>query len=159
MMPAARLPAVLFDLDGTLIDSIELILNSARFAFEGRTSSVPSDAEWLSGVGTPLVDMFRNYARDAADVDVLIARYREYQMPNHDRLVRAYDGVVETVRGLQTAQHPLAVVNRGGATAREVVAFGARIKRAVMDRFGLSLRAEPVCVGFVDEPDVDFLAS
>jgi len=110
MMPAARLPAVLFDLDGTLIDSIELILNSARFAFEGRTSSVPSDAEWLSGVGTPLVDMFRNYARDAADADVLIARYREYQMPNHDRLVRAYDGVVETVLGLQKAQHPLAVV-------------------------------------------------
>ncbi|MDB4899255.1 MAG: hypothetical protein JWN53_1063, partial [Gemmatimonadetes bacterium] len=27
--------ALLFDLDGTLVDSIELILNSARFAFEG----------------------------------------------------------------------------------------------------------------------------
>ena len=113
MMPAMRadrLPAVLFDLDGTLIDSIELILNSARFAFEGRTFGVPSDAEWLSGVGMPLVDMFRRYARDSADVEALLARYREYQMPNHDRLVRAYDGVVETVLGLRAARHPLAVV-------------------------------------------------
>jgi UDP-N-acetylmuramate dehydrogenase len=57
-----------------------------------------------------------------------------------------------------SSRHPLAVINRGGATAREVVAFGARIKRAVLDRFGLSLRAEPACVGFVDDPDVDFLA-
>jgi phosphoglycolate phosphatase-like HAD superfamily hydrolase len=29
-----RVPTILFDLDGTLIDSIELILNSARHAFE-----------------------------------------------------------------------------------------------------------------------------
>jgi len=109
-MPTARLPAVLFDLDGTLIDSIELILNSARYAFEGRTASVPSEEEWLSGVGTPLAEMFRHYARDAADVEVLVERYRAYQLPNHDRLVRAYEGVVETVHGLKAARHPLAVV-------------------------------------------------
>ena len=30
-----RPAAILFDLDGTLIDTIELILSSARFAFEG----------------------------------------------------------------------------------------------------------------------------
>jgi len=104
-----RLPAVLFDLDGTLIDSIELILNSARYAFEGRTPA-PDDAEWLSGVGTPLAEMFRLYAKDPADVEMLVERYREYQLPNHDRLVRAYEGVVETVHGLRVARHPLAVV-------------------------------------------------
>jgi len=109
-MRADRLPAVLFDLDGTLIDSIELILNSARFAFEGYSTPAPSDAEWMSGVGTPLFEMFRRYAKDPADVEPLIARYREYQVPNHDRLVRAYDGVVDTVTHLRAARHPLAVV-------------------------------------------------
>jgi pyrophosphatase PpaX len=106
----ARPTAILFDLDGTLIDSIELILKSAHYAFEGYSKPAPSDAEWLSGVGTPLVEMFRRYATDPGDVEPLIARYREYQFPNHDRLVHAYDGVVDTVKQLRAAQHPLAVV-------------------------------------------------
>src|SRR5712691_9330927 len=102
--------AVLFDLDGTLIDSIELILNSAKHAFRDRNGHVPSDAEWLTGVGIPLATMFRRYARDDAEVDALIAKYREYQLANHDRLVRCYDEVVETVDRLRSAGHPLGVV-------------------------------------------------
>ena len=110
MMAYARPLAVLFDLDGTLIDSIELILNSARHAFTGREGHVPSDAEWLTGVGIPLATMFRRYARDEDDVDALIARYREYQLANHDRLVRSYDTVADTVTSLRGAGHPLAIV-------------------------------------------------
>jgi pyrophosphatase PpaX len=102
--------AVLFDLDGTLIDSIELILNSARHAFRDRPGRVPDDAEWLSGVGIPLATMFRRYARDEADVEALIARYREYQLEHHDRLTRCYDEVVETVDWLRAAGHPCAIV-------------------------------------------------
>ena len=107
---ASRPLAVLFDLDGTLIDSIELILNSARHAFRDRTDSAPSDAEWLAGVGTPLATMFRQYARDDAEVEALIAKYREYQIANHDRLTRRYDMVVEVVDGLRAAGHPQAIV-------------------------------------------------
>jgi pyrophosphatase PpaX len=110
-MPAARrLPAVLFDLDGTLIDSIELILNSARFAFEKLERVAPPDEEWLAGIGIPLFTMFERYARDAADRDRLILAYREYQLANHDRLVRCYDGIVDTVRTLHDRGHELAIV-------------------------------------------------
>ena len=49
--------------------------------------------------------------------------------------------------GLST-KHPLAIVNRGGATARNVLEFAGRIKRAVSARFGVALRPEPVFVGF-----------
>jgi pyrophosphatase PpaX len=105
----------LFDLDGTLIDSIELILRSARHAFKGRSGRVPSDAEWLSHVGTPLTTTLRHYARDEADVDELLAKYREFQLANHDRLTRCYDQVLETVRQLRSAGHPLAVVTSKAA--------------------------------------------
>ena len=109
-MPTDRPAAVLFDLDGTLIDSIELILNSARHAFTGREGHVPSDAEWLTGVGIPLATMFRRYARDDAEIDALIAKYREYQLAHHDRLVRCYDDVVSTVDELKRSGHPLGIV-------------------------------------------------
>jgi pyrophosphatase PpaX len=109
-MLAKRATAVLFDLDGTLIDSIELILNSAKHAFVGRDGHVPSDAEWLTGVGIPLTTMFRRYARDDSEIEALIARYREYQLANHDRLVRCYESVVETVDALKQRGHPLGIV-------------------------------------------------
>lgn len=106
----ARKATVLFDLDGTLIDSIELILESARFAFAKLGRTAPSDAEWLTGVGIPLRTMFGRYAEDAADCERLVQAYREYQMPNHDRLVRAYDGVVDTIRELRARGHEIGVV-------------------------------------------------
>jgi pyrophosphatase PpaX len=105
-----RFPTVLFDLDGTLIDSIELILSSARYAFAKLEREAPSDAEWLTGVGIPLFTMFGRYARDEADCRALIAAYREYQMANHDRLTRCYDRVVETVRELHASGHELGIV-------------------------------------------------
>ena len=109
-MSVPSLPAVLFDLDGTLIDSIELILNSARHAFTSLDRACPSDSEWLTGVGIPLPTMFRRYARDEADLEVLIRTYREYQMANHDRLVRCYDSVAEALSELQRRGHQIGVV-------------------------------------------------
>ncbi|MDA1183216.1 MAG: UDP-N-acetylmuramate dehydrogenase [Acidobacteria bacterium] len=56
-----------------------------------------------------------------------------------------------------SAKHPLAIVNRGAGTAREIVALARTIKQRVIDRFGIWLRAEPVFVGFGDDPDVAFV--
>ena len=108
--PHARPVAVLFDLDGTLIDSIELILGSMRYAFAKCRAPVPPDAEWLTGVGTPLRTMFQRYASEDADIDRLIAAYREHQLANHDDLVHCYDDVQGMVAKLARDGHPLAVV-------------------------------------------------
>jgi UDP-N-acetylmuramate dehydrogenase len=56
-----------------------------------------------------------------------------------------------------SAKHPLAIVNRGGARASEVVDLAARIKRSVLERFGVALRPEPTFVGLDDDPRVRFL--
>ena len=107
---SSRPLAVLFDLDGTLLNSIELILNSARHAFRDRAGHVPDAAEWTSLIGMPLEASFRRYASTDADVASLLAKYREYQMENHDRLVKCYDEVIETVDFIRAAGHPVAIV-------------------------------------------------
>ena len=56
-----------------------------------------------------------------------------------------------------SSKHPLAIVNRGGATTRDVLRFAARVKRAVIDWCGVWLRPEPVFVGLDGDQDVEFL--
>ncbi len=102
-------PAILFDLDGTLIDSIDLLVTSMEYAFEGRDVRPPVD-EWIAAIGTPLDAMLRPWARDEDDILALRGRYREYQVANHDAKTQAYPGAVDTVRELHAARHPLAVV-------------------------------------------------
>ena len=45
-------------------------------------------------------------------------------------------------------KHALAIVNRGGAAAAEIVALQDEIRRAVSEKFGIELVPEPVFVGF-----------
>ncbi len=45
-------------------------------------------------------------------------------------------------------RHALAIVNRGGAKAADIIALKNEIERRVMDNFGVQLRPEPVFVGF-----------
>jgi pyrophosphatase PpaX len=104
-----RLPPVLFDLDGTLVDTVPFILAAARHAFEGY-GAAPSDADWVAGIGTPLRAQLASFARSADDVDALLARYRAYWLEHHDRLTRPFDGALETVAALAAAGRPLAVV-------------------------------------------------
>jgi pyrophosphatase PpaX len=102
--------AVLFDLDGTLVDTIELLLSSMRHAFAEHSGPSPTTAEWVAGIGTPLATQLRVFAADEADLQRLTERYRSFQRAHHDRLTRCYDGVLDTVRQLSERGHPLAVV-------------------------------------------------
>jgi len=134
------LPAILFDLDGTLIDSIELILSSARHTFEGWRVR-PTDAEWVAGIGTPLVQQLRAYAANDDEVALLLERYRRYQHQHHDRLTRCYDDVPEVIAALADRGHKLAVVtSKASPIAHQSLGFVG------LDHFF------PVVVGYDDTP-------
>ena len=104
-------PALLFDLDGTVIDSIELIIQAAEYAYDGRVGPRPTRAEWMALIGTPLTPMLRRWAVDDGDVTFLLDRYRAFQVEHHDGLVTAYPGAVDLVRRLHARGHPLAIVS------------------------------------------------
>lgn len=102
---------LLFDLDGTLVDSIELIVQAAVYAYDGREGPRPTRDEWTALIGTPLGPMLRRWAHDEEDVKFLWARYREFQIAHHDRLVTAYPGMVELVQRLHARGHAMAIVS------------------------------------------------
>ena len=135
--PSRPLPAVLFDLDGTLIDTIELIVSSARHAFEGWPGVTFTDEDWIHGIGTPLVDQLRGYVANEDDVAVLLERYRAYQHIHHDRLTRCYDDVPGVVAQLSERGYPLGIV-----TSKATF-----IAKRSLDWVGLD-RFFPVVVGY-----------
>lgn len=106
---------VLFDLDGTLADTIPLLLASMRAAYAVIGGAVPHDRTWLRGMGTPLRAQFMHFeANDLARVEALIAVYREFQVANLAGMVREYEGIRELLTALQAAGHPIAVVTGKG---------------------------------------------
>jgi UDP-N-acetylmuramate dehydrogenase len=65
-------------------------------------------------------------------------------------------GYADGAVGIST-KHPLALVNRGGATAADVLRLAGAVKRGVAERFGVWLRPEPIFVGFDADPNVEYL--
>ncbi len=103
------LPVVLFDLDGTLIDSLHLLVSAMRFAFEGHRVPTPDVDLWTSYIGRPLQWQFAQFASEE-EVPALVQRYRSFQYEHHDALTAPYDGIVELVQRLDAAGHLIGVV-------------------------------------------------
>src|SRR5689334_20815686 len=111
--------AVLFDLDGTLIDSIGLIVESFHHTMAAFELPAQPDHVWLAGIGTPLRGCLAPYARDEAMLDALLDTYRAYNIDNHDARVRAYPGARESVHALAAAGIRLAVVTSKNRTGTQ----------------------------------------
>ena len=117
--------ALLFDLDGTLIDSIGLLLESMRFAFAGRERA-PTTEAWVAGIGTPLRTQLAEWCDGEAEVESLVVRYREYQTIHLPRLTTAYPGVLDMMQWARAQGHATALVtSKGrGMTARSLEHVG-----------------------------------
>jgi pyrophosphatase PpaX len=119
-----KVNAVLFDLDGTLLDTIDLLLASVRWAFRDRPGRAPTTEEWIAGIGTPLESQMRVYAADSQDLATLVTGYREYQRAHHDELTRAYTDAIETVADLRRSGYRMGVVtSKASDIANRSLAF------------------------------------
>jgi pyrophosphatase PpaX len=98
----------LFDLDGTLVDSVRLILDSFRHTARAHFAEAPPESWFLESLGMPLRDIFARLATPDVPVEALVKTYVTFNLERHDDAVRAYDGAAEVLRG---------IVERGGRVA------------------------------------------
>ncbi len=102
---------LLFDLDGTLIDTTNLILNCYRTSVSKLVDNPPTDEEILKGFGKPLQDqLWRLYPSLRDRIDELFTMWRQAQEDLHDQLIKPFPGTVEVLAEMKRRGYPLGVV-------------------------------------------------
>ena len=155
LTPDAPFDALLFDLDGTLIDSIRLILDSFHHTLRAHGKPPQSDGELLVHIGTPLITHLGHYAaaspsptdvRSSSEVQSMVATYRAWNLAHHDRTVRAFAGAVEAVDALAALGLPLGVVTSKQRTSalRGLEVSGYCRRPGTLEPFELLIGADDV---------------
>ena len=103
---------VVFDLDGTVVDTVELIVESFRYATTTVMGEVLADEVILAGVGRPLYAQMERLSADHAQE--LYDVYREYNHRRHDELIRGYEGIDEVLGTLKAAGRRTGIVTSKG---------------------------------------------
>ena len=98
----------MFDLDGTIIDTEELILASARHATKVVLGEPLPDDVLRHNIGVPLRVQMGEYA--PGHVDELLVAYREHNARVHDELIREYEGTEEALEALRAAGYRMGIV-------------------------------------------------
>lgn len=109
-MPDSDLTTILFDLDGTLIDTVELIMASYRHTVIAHGYTPVPDDVWLQNLGIPLRVQFRHFTEEPDEIQAMIATYLKHNLENHDDMVGHYSGVRRRVVGLKDAGYRLGLV-------------------------------------------------
>ncbi|MGD6871076.1 pyrophosphatase PpaX [Sutcliffiella horikoshii] len=113
---------VLFDLDGTLIDTNDLIIESFLHTLDHYYPEQYGREDVLTFLGPPLYDTF--VKMDESKVDEMVAHYRAFNMSKHDDYVTEFEGVVETVKLLHEKGLKLGIVT---TKMRQTVVMGLKL--------------------------------
>lgn len=136
--------SILFDLDGTLTDSGEGIINCAKMTLERFGLPIPSPDELRTFVGPPLGDSFMKYGVPADRVEEAIAVFRSRYLPIGKFENHPYPGIRELLETLKAQGHRLYV-----ATSKpEVTAV------EVLEHFNLASFFDRICGATFDQSRV-----
>jgi len=99
---------ILFDLDGTLINTNMLIINSFKYVFKENLDLIVEDNEIVQYFGEPLTYTMAKYTKDR--VEELVQKYVEYSLSIHDEYTESFKGVEEGLIILREKGYKLAIV-------------------------------------------------
>jgi phosphoglycolate phosphatase len=140
--------AIVFDLDGTLVDSFDDISAAFRRSFHVIGSEPPPTDVVRTLIGKPLADMYAPYA-PAGAIEYLIAEYRRDYSERCAERTQPFPGIVDLLDALRGRGHALAV-----ATTKTTW-----MARTVLGRLNLEDRLDHVqgTDGFAHKPAPDVI--
>ena len=107
-----RFDTILFDLDGTLLNSQEWITKSFEHTFQKfRPDAEISEEEYVSFFGPTLYQTFSKYSDNEEEINEMIAYYRAYNVEGYDENVRLFPGAKETLKILHRKGYKLGIVS------------------------------------------------
>lgn len=100
--------AVIFDVDGTLIDSVPFIVETFQHAFLKTLGRIEDEDLIKSGIGMPLETVFNHqYPEQSSE---LMAAYLDYNLKNLRNGIGVFLGVPQMLAALKARRIPLAIV-------------------------------------------------
>lgn len=113
---------ILFDLDGTIVDSAPGITSSLAHVFEELGLPVPSPAELLAYVGPPILDSFRDLAGfSREESENALAIYRLHYLATGVFDATVYPGVPEVLRSIHESGMPLSLATSKPETPARII--------------------------------------
>ncbi|MDO8880414.1 MAG: HAD-IA family hydrolase [Coriobacteriia bacterium] len=104
------LQAVLFDLDGTVVDTIPHILASFRHATADVLGEALPDDVLMHHVGVPLARQMRFFTDDEDTAERLLASYRAFNHATHDEMARLYPNTLQALESVAASGLPMGIV-------------------------------------------------
>lgn len=114
-----KIDTVLFDLDGTLLDSQPLLNLSFQHTFKKFFPEyVISEEDYNSFNGPTLHETFSRFTTDEDKIQEMIACYREFNMANHTKdLIAPFHGAKDVLKALHSSGYKIGIVSSKGIDA------------------------------------------
>ena len=90
---------ILFDNDGTLVDTHDIILASMRYSTQKVLGRVLPDEVLMRKVGQPLIVQMRDFTPDENEQVEIVRVYREHNATIHDERISAFPGMIFVAAG------------------------------------------------------------
>lgn len=117
-----KITHVLFDFDGTLLNTNELIIATFQHVLDRHFPGKYNEESILPFLGPPLIDTFTKVLPEKAEQ--LTAEYREWNVAHHDSYARPFPGVKEMLYALKERGIHMALVS---TKRRDVIEQGIRL--------------------------------
>jgi len=130
---------ILFDLDGTLIDSTEAILHSFRASYDELGGTYPGDGAVTAMIGHPLSAMYGSFGVPAGERERYVACYKEHYRRIHTLKTLLLPGAEEAIALAASFARLGVVTTKTGKYSRELLEYFG-----VMEAFDVLIGSEDV---------------